>query len=157
MFNKEFNISFLLEKDLNENKEKEEENIIYNINSAKANLNPKYTFESFIVGDSNKFAYMAAVSVAENPGKTYNPLFLYGGVGLGKTHLLHAVGNYLNEHRPDLNVLYVTCEKFTNDFVESIRSGKDQSNLDFRDKYRSVDVLMIDDIQFISNNTMITI
>ena len=90
-------------------------------------------------------------SVAEHPSQKFNPLFIYGGVGLGKTHLLHAVGNYLNEHRPDLNVLYVTCEKFTNDYVDSIRNGKEKSNLDFRDKYRSVDVLMIDDIQFISN------
>ena len=88
-------------------------------------------------------------SVAERPSEKFNPLFIYGGVGLGKTHLLHAVGNHLAEHRPDLNVLYVTCEKFTNDYVDSIRNGKDKTNLDFRDKYRNVDVLMIDDIQFI--------
>lgn len=119
-----------------------------NINSK---FNKRYTFENFVVGKSNQVVCAAMQSVAEQPSEKFNPLFIYGGVGLGKTHLLHAVGNYLNVHRPDLKVLYVTCEKFTNDYVESIRNGKDKSNLDFRDKYRSVDVLMIDDIQFISN------
>ena len=117
----------------------------------KSNFNKKYTFENFVVGKSNQVVCAAMQSVAEHPSQKFNPLFIYGGVGLGKTHLLHAVGNYLNLHRPELNVLYVTCEKFTNDYVDSIRNGKEKSNLDFRDKYRSVDVLMIDDIQFISN------
>ena len=117
----------------------------------KSKFNKKYTFENFVVGKSNQVVCAAMQSVAEHPSRKFNPLFIYGGVGLGKTHLLHAVGNYLTEHRPDLNVLYVTCEKFTNDYVDSIRNGKEKSNLDFRDKYRSVDVLMIDDIQFISN------
>ncbi len=117
----------------------------------KSKFNKKYTFDSFVVGKSNQVVCAAMQSVAEHPSEKFNPLFIYGGVGLGKTHLLHAVGNYLNEHRPDLNVLYVTCEKFTNDYVESIRNGKDKANGDFRDKYRNVDVLMIDDIQFISN------
>lgn len=120
-------------------------------NNYKSKFNQKYTFENFVVGKSNQVVCAAMQSVAEHPSEKFNPLFIYGGVGLGKTHLLHAVGNYLNKHRPDLNVLYVTCEKFTNDYVDSIRNGKDKSNLDFRDKYRSVDVLMIDDIQFISN------
>ncbi len=117
----------------------------------KSKFNKKYTFENFVVGKSNQVVCAAMQSVAEHPSEKFNPLFIYGGVGLGKTHLLHAVGNYLSEHNPELNVLYVTCEKFTNDYVDSIRKGKDKSNLDFRDKYRSVDVLMIDDIQFISN------
>jgi len=117
----------------------------------KSKFNQKYTFNNFVVGKSNQFVHAAMLSVAEHPSFKFNPLFIYGGVGLGKTHLLHAVGNYLNETRPDLNVLYVTCEKFTNDYVESIRSGKDKANSLFREKYRNVDVLMIDDIQFISN------
>ncbi|MBE7076530.1 MAG: chromosomal replication initiator protein DnaA [Clostridiales bacterium] len=117
----------------------------------KSKFNKKYTFENFVIGKSNQVVCAAMQSVAEHPSSKFNPLFIYGGVGLGKTHLLHAVGNYLNEHDPDLNVLYVTCEKFTNDYVESIRNGKDKTNMDFREKYRNVDVLMIDDIQFISN------
>ncbi len=119
--------------------------------SLKSKFNKKYTFENFVVGKSNQVVCAAMQSVAEHPSSKFNPLFIYGGVGLGKTHLLHAVGNYLAVNNPELNVLYVTCEKFTNDYVESIRHGKDKANLDFRDKYRSVDVLMIDDIQFISN------
>jgi len=95
--------------------------------------------------------YAAMKNVAERPSTKFNPLFIYGGVGLGKTHLLHAVGNYLSETRPDLNVIYVTCEKFTNDYVDYLRNSKDKLNSEFRDKYRTVDVLMIDDIQFISN------
>ncbi len=121
----------------------------------KANIvskfNKKYTFENFVVGKSNQVVCAAMQSVAEHPSEKFNPLFIYGGVGLGKTHLMHAVGNYLNAHNPELKVLYVTCEKFTNDYVESIRNGKDKSNSEFREKYRNVDVLMIDDIQFISN------
>ncbi len=116
----------------------------------KTRFNRKYTFDNFVVGKSNQVVCAAMQSVAEHPSEKFNPLFIYGGVGLGKTHLLHAVGNYLNEHRPELNVMYVTCEKFTNDYVECIRT-KNNVNSDFREKYRSVDVLMIDDIQFISN------
>lgn len=131
--------------------EEELDKIIKESPNLKSKFNKKYTFDNFVVGKSNQVVCAAMQSVAENPSYKFNPLFIYGGVGLGKTHLLHAVGNYLNENRPDLNVLYVTCEKFTNDYVDSIRNGKDKSNLDFRDKYRNVDVLMIDDIQFISN------
>lgn len=133
---------------------KQEEELDKIMNSAPTNqfkFNKKYTFSNFVVGKSNQVVCAAMQSVAANPSEKFNPLFIYGGVGLGKTHLLHAVGNYLSEHRPDLNVLYVTCEKFTNDYVDSIKNGKDKSTMDFRDKYRSVDVLMIDDIQFISN------
>lgn len=131
--------------------EKELDKIITEQPNLKSTFNKKYTFENFVVGKSNQVVCAAMQSVAENPGQKFNPLFIYSGVGLGKTHLLHAVGNYLNEHRPELNALYVTCEKFTNDYVDSIRNGKEKSSLDFRDKYRNVDVLMVDDIQFISN------
>lgn len=131
--------------------EQEFDKILKDNTNLKSKFNKKYTFENFVVGKSNQVVCAAMERVAKNPSTGFNPLFIYGGVGLGKTHLLHAVGNYLNEHRPDLNVLYVTCEKFTNDYVDSIRNGKEKSNLDFRDKYRNVDVLMIDDIQFISN------
>lgn len=131
--------------------EKELDKIMNDQPSLKSKFNKKYTFDNFVVGKSNQVVYAAMHSVAENPGQKFNPLFIYSGVGLGKTHLLHAVGNYLNETRPELNVLYVTCEKFTNDYVDSIRNGKEKSSLDFRDKYRNVDVLMVDDIQFISN------
>ena len=121
-----------------------------NANSMK--FNPKFTFESFVVGKSNEIVYAASRAVAENPGKRFNPLFIYGGVGLGKTHLMHAIGNYLRQNSPNLNVIYVTCEKFTNDYIDSLR-GKERSISSFREKYRNVDVLMVDDIQFISNKT----
>ncbi len=116
------------------------------------NFNKKYTFDNFVVGNSNKYVYAAAVGVAEHPGKI-NPLFIYGGTGLGKTHLLHAIGNYLEEHNPELNVLYVTCEKFVNDYIESMKNGGNHYNSNFREKYRNVDVLMVDDIQIISKHT----
>jgi chromosomal replication initiator protein len=114
-------------------------------------FNPKYTFDNFVVGKSNQFVYAAAHSVAENPGKRFNPLFIYGGVGLGKTHLLHSIGNFIQKTLPDLKIKYVTCEKFTNDYIEAISPGRSSLVSAFREKYRSVDVLMIDDIQFISN------
>jgi len=119
--------------------------------NTKFNFNKKYTFDSFVVGNSNKYVYAASRGVAENPIGKINPLFIYGGSGLGKTHLLHAIGNHIQDNFPNLKVLYVTCEKFTNDYVESLKSGKDYSNSKFREKYRNLDVLMIDDIQFISN------
>ena len=111
------------------------------------NFIPKYTFENFIVGKSNQFVYAAAIGVAENPCKRFNPLFIYGGVGLGKTHLLHAIGLKLNKERPELNVLYCTCDKFIREYIDSIKSGSSINS--FRDKYRNVDVLMIDDVQFL--------
>ena len=115
-------------------------------------FNQKYTFDNFVVGNSNKYVYAAARGVAEHPFDKINPLFIYGGVGLGKTHLLHAIGNYLKVNNPELKVLYVTCEKFTHDYIESLKSSKAQANAEYRDKYRNnIDVLMIDDIQFISN------
>ena len=112
-------------------------------------FNPKYTFDSFIVGNSNKYVYAACRGVAENPFTRINPLFIYGGVGLGKTHLLHAIGNYINKTMPDKKVMYCTCEKFTNDYVKSLQGNFSAKN-SFKEKYRNLDVLIIDDIQFIS-------
>lgn len=110
-------------------------------------LNPKYTFDSFVVGNSNRFAHAASLAVAESPAKAYNPLFIYGGVGLGKTHLMHAIGHYILKSNPSSKVVYVSSEKFTNELVNSI---KDDKNVEFRNKYRNIDVLLIDDIQFIA-------
>lgn len=112
-----------------------------------AMLNPRYTFSSYIVGSSNRLAHAACLAVAEHPAKAYNPLFLYGGVGLGKTHLLHAIGNQALDANPDVNVLYVSSEKFTNDLINAIRR---QNTEEFRLRYRNIDVLLIDDIQFIT-------
>ena len=113
----------------------------------RATLNPKYTFETFVVGNNNRFAHAAALAVGNEPGKSYNPLFLYGGVGLGKTHLMHAIGNRILENNQKSNVLYVTSEKFTNQLINSIKDNKTEM---FRNIYRNIDVLLIDDIQFIA-------
>lgn len=125
------------------------------IEPVKNPLNPKFTFNNFVVGKSNQTAYAASKAVAENPGKTFNPLFLYGGVGLGKTHLLHAIGNAITEQHPDLNVVYVTIEKFTNDLIESIQKGSNSAKSEFRTKYRNADVLIVDDVQFIINKNSV--
>ncbi len=111
-------------------------------------LNPKYTFDTFVIGNSNRFAHAASLAVAQSPAHAYNPLFIYGGVGLGKTHLMHAIGHYILSNNKNMKVLYVTSEKFTNDLINAI---KDDKNEEFRNKYRSVDVLLIDDIQFIGD------
>ena len=112
-------------------------------------LNPKYTFNTFVVGNNNKFAHSASLAVAESPGEAYNPLYLYGGAGLGKTHLMHSIGHFILDQNPDKKVLYVTSEQFTNEVIESIRSGNAAKMNKFREKYRTVDVLLIDDVQFI--------
>ena len=115
-------------------------------------INPKYTFNTFVVGPSNRYLYAAAKAVAENPSDSYNPLFIYGGAGLGKTHIMHAIANYIKQNNPLKNVLYATCEKFTSDLITTIRQGKaySQEGMDFRNKYRNVDVLIIDDVQFLA-------
>ena len=110
-------------------------------------LIPKYTFDTFVIGSGNRFAHAASLAVAEAPAKAYNPLFIYGGVGLGKTHLMHAIGHYVLEHNPSAKVVYLSSEKFTNEFINSIRDNRAE---DFRNKYRNVDVLLIDDIQFLA-------
>jgi chromosomal replication initiator protein len=106
-------------------------------------LNPKYTFDTFVIGAGNRFAHAASLAVAEAPANAYNPLFLYGGVGLGKTHLMHAIGHFILEHSPGTRVLYISSEKFTNEFINAIRDNRGE---DFRNKYRNIDVLLIDDI-----------
>ncbi len=118
-------------------------------NGEKSNLNPNYTFETFVVGNNNRFAHSASLAVAESPGEVYNPLFLYGGVGLGKTHLMHSIAHFIQNENPQLKVLYVSSETFTNELIESIRNGNNSAITKFRDKYRNIDVLLIDDIQFI--------
>lgn len=151
MMNNYYDVKFILEKNINNNEEtanKEFKNT-YNINYSAANLNPKYKFDTFVVGNNNNLAHSASVAVAESPGNAFNPLFLYGGPGLGKTHLMHSIGHYILEHNNDMKVLYVTSETFTNEVIESIRSGNDATMNKLRDKYRTVDVLMIDDVQFI--------
>lgn len=120
-----------------------------NENIEKANLNPRYTFDTFVVGNNNKMAHAASVAVAESPGEAYNPLFIYGGVGLGKTHLMHSIAHFVLQKNPSAKVLYVTSEYFTNELIDSIRNGNNSTMSKFREKYRNIDVLLIDDIQFI--------
>lgn len=122
--------------------------------SAKEEKNPftaEFTFDNFVVGKSNQFVYTAAQAVAQNPGSNFNPLFIYGNSGLGKTHLMHAIGNYLRQYSPELKIKYVTCEQFTNSYINSLLSqSKNKSIMEFRELYRNLDVLMVDDIQFLS-------
>ena len=154
-----FNFEFVLENEYNNKKitvkkEEEEELVVPYNSSEKANLNPDYVFENFIVGESNRFAQATALAVAENPGKMYNPLFIYGNSGLGKTHLMQAIGNYIVKNT-NKRVLYVTSDQFINDFLGLNKKDKDGTNFDyvdlFKDKYRNIDVLIIDDIQFLGN------
>jgi chromosomal replication initiator protein len=149
---KKYNIDFSIASeesvDLEEQKVKKETKQAVTVSDEmSATLNPKYTFDSFVIGNSNRFAHAASLAVAESPAKAYNPLFIYGGVGLGKTHLMHAIGHYILQNNPKSKVVYVSSEKFTNELINSI---KDDKNVEFRNKYRNVDVLLIDDIQFIA-------
>lgn len=150
MFNHEYAVVFKLEKDINSQNSVQEKNTnVYNINSENANLNPKYKFDTFVVGNNNKMAHAASLAVAESPGSVYNPLYIYGGAGLGKTHLMHAIGHFILEQNPSKKVLYVTSENFTNEVIETVRSGNATAVAKLREKYRTVDVLMVDDVQFI--------
>ena len=151
MFNHTYDISFILEKDINneENDKAASSNPVYNINLENANLNPKYKFDTFVVGSNNKFAHSASLAVAESPGCVYNPLYIYGGAGLGKTHLMHSIGHFILENNHNAKIIYVTSGQFTNEVIESIRSGNAQAMTKLREKYRTVDVLMVDDVQFI--------
>ncbi|NEU32659.1 chromosomal replication initiator protein DnaA [bacterium LRH843] len=136
--------SFALDPLPKKNAKQESEQVSY---PTKSMLNDKYTFDTFVIGSGNRFAHAASLAVAEAPAKAYNPLFIYGGVGLGKTHLMHAIGHYVMDHNPQAKVVYLSSEKFTNEFINSIRDNK---AVNFRNKYRNVDVLLIDDIQFLA-------
>ncbi len=150
MMDHTYDISFILESDTNnEMLSSPGAGSIYSTRSESANLNYKYRFDTFIVGNNNKFAHSASLAVAESPGEAYNPLYLYGGAGLGKTHLMHSIGHFILDQNPDMKVLYVTSEQFTNEVIESIRSGSSSKMNNVREKYRTVDVLLIDDVQFI--------
>ncbi|WP_238886588.1 chromosomal replication initiator protein DnaA [Clostridium sp. YIM B02551] len=150
---KKYNIEFLIESDFQKEevkdvaKEVQKESSVVVSDEMSATLNPKYTFDSFVIGNSNRFAHAASLAVAEAPAKAYNPLFIYGGVGLGKTHLMHAIGHYILQNNSKSKVVYVSSEKFTNELINSI---KDDKNEEFRNRYRNVDVLLIDDVQFIA-------
>lgn len=140
-----YEINLLLPEDIERQQAKQE---VFNT-AAEAGLNPKYTFDTFVVGSNNKFAHAASLAVAESPGEIYNPLFLYGGVGLGKTHLMHSIAHFILKNNPSSRILYATSEEFTNELIEAIRNGNNTAMSKFREKYRNIDVLLIDDVQFI--------
>ncbi len=147
----EYEIKFIQPEDtksLSLGKNKPQKSVVTD-SAGKTNLNPNYTFDTFVVGSNNRFAQSASLAVAESPGEAYNPLYIYGGPGLGKTHLMHSIGHFILEKNPNAKVLYVTSEEFTNEVIESIRSGNASAMNKFREKYRTIDVLMVDDVQFI--------
>ncbi len=145
---KNCNISIVCENEITDLEKKQEVSVSSNNNEYfNTSLNPKYCFSTFVVGDNNRFAHAASLAVAESPASAYNPLFLYGGVGLGKTHLMHAIGNEVLFNNKSLKVLYVTSERFTNEFIDALKSASTEK---FRQKYRNIDILLIDDIQFIA-------
>ena len=151
---KEYNIEFILPEQAAAQLEAKKKvaavnNVDNSVLAERAGLNPKYTFDTFVVGNINKFAHAASLAVAESPGKMYNPLFIHGGAGLGKTHLMHSIAHFVLNQNPEKKVLYVTSETFTNELIDAIRNGNNTAMTKFREKYRSVDVLLIDDIQFI--------
>jgi chromosomal replication initiator protein len=146
IMNDPYEIKFILQSQIDSAEKIAEPVVAKKKNNAPNFLNGRYTFDTFVVGGNNEFARAAALAVAENPGEIYNPLFIYGGVGLGKTHLMHSIAHFVLSQNPDTKVLYVTSEKFTNELIESIQ--KNTTN-QFRDKYRLIDILLIDDIQFI--------
>ena len=155
-----YTLEFELAKDLKEREKPEEtadqssgkpsDSYLNSPQNIASFLNPRYTFDTFVVGSNNSLAHAASLAVAENPAEVYNPLFIYGGVGLGKTHLMHSIAHHILQHNPKAQVLYVTSEVFTNELIEAIRNRSDTSSIqEFRKKYRNIDVLLIDDIQFI--------
>ena len=150
MYDHIYEVDFILESDIPSEDPLEDDPSYYmETGNGNATLNPKYRFDTFVVGSNNKFAHSASLAVAESPGNTYNPLYLYGGAGLGKTHLMHSIGHFILGQNPNTKVLYVTSEEFTNEVIESIRNGNAAVMTRLREKYRTVDVLMVDDVQFI--------
>jgi len=149
-YNSNYDVEFITHnnKNLSKNVPKPTNTAVNSIIN-KANLNPRYTFDTFVVGTNNQLAHAASLAVAESPAEIYNPFFIYGGVGLGKTHLMHSVAHFIIKNNQESKVLYVTSEKFTNELIDAIRNKNSFSTTEFREKYRNIDVLLIDDIQFI--------
>ena len=145
----DYEIIFILQEQAKKLKPYKSKTPAFASRSEKATLNPNYTFDTFVVGKNNKFAHAASLAVSESPGEVYNPLYIYGGPGLGKTHLMQSIGHFILQQKPEMKVIYVTSEEFTNEVIDSIRNGNASAMTKLRDKYRTVDVLMIDDVQFI--------
>ena len=146
---REYEIEFVLPKQAKTIKPPKPKAFFNTDSIDKSSLNPNYTFDTFVVGNNNKLAHAASLAVAESPGELYNPLFLYGGVGLGKTHLMHSIAHFIQSDNPSVKIVYVSSETFTNELIEAIRNGNNTAMSKFREKYRNIDVLLIDDIQFI--------